>query len=93
MSLNQLYHQISVFTCPKKFLRLGGIDIVVDAFATVKFSNIVFTSQALQYNTNLLFSRIMMPGGSTDVSASLFCASFVCHHRFLFRLNDKLKLS
>ena len=39
-----------------------------------------------QYNTDLLFSRIMATGGSTDISNRFFCTSFVCHHRFLFRL-------
>ncbi len=48
--------------------------------------NAVFATEPFQYNTDFLFGGIMASGGSTDISNSFFCVSFLCHHRFLFRL-------
>ena len=57
-----------------------------DAYQLAWFHRTILASKSFQYNTNFLFGRIMASCSSTNISNGFVSASFLCHHRFLFRL-------
>jgi hypothetical protein len=70
----------------QELFRPAVVHVAVDTFAAAQLGNAVLTPKTFEYNTDFLFGGIMASSRSTDISNSFLGASFLAHHRFLFRL-------
>src|SRR5262249_23952203 len=58
----------------QKLFRPPVIEVLVDPFLATKLSNAVFAAKAFQHNADLLFRRMMPPGGSANIPDRLLGA-------------------
>ena len=65
------------FASLKEFLRPTVIQALSDALAAAKLSDTVFAAQAFEYDSDLLFCRVMFARGPPDVFDNLLGRSVV----------------